>query len=57
MAREFLKVECEECGNQQDVFSHAATNVECLVCGNVIAEARGGRAEIQGEVVEELAAE
>lgn len=57
MAREFLKVECEECGNQQNIFSHAATEVECLVCGDVVAEPQGGKAEINGNVVEELSAE
>lgn len=57
MAENFLKVECDECGNEQNIFSHAATEVECLVCGEALAKPKGGKAEIRGNVVEELAVE
>lgn len=58
MARDFLKVECEECGNEQNIFSRASTEVECLVCGTVIAEPQGGKAEVvKGKVIEGLAPE
>lgn len=57
MPADFLKVECEECGNQQNIFSKPATDVECLVCGEVIAAANGGTAIINGEVLQTLEAE
>jgi len=57
MPRSFLSVECQECGNQQNVYSHAATKVECMVCGEAVLEPRGGRAEIKADVLEELAPE
>lgn len=47
----FLRVKCLKCGNEQVVFSHAATRVNCNVCGTEIAEPAGGRAIIKGEIV------
>ncbi|KYH40059.1 MAG: 30S ribosomal protein S27ae [Candidatus Bathyarchaeota archaeon B26-2] len=47
----FLNVKCPDCGNEQMLFSHAATVVRCNVCGAVLAEPSGGRAKIKGEVV------
>ena len=57
MAEDFLKVECEECGNQQNIYSRPATEVECLVCSHVIAKPSGGRAEFDAEILRELKAE
>jgi len=57
MPADFLRIECEECGNQQNIFSKPSTNVECLVCGETLASTTGGRAEINGEVLETLAPE
>jgi small subunit ribosomal protein S27e len=57
MAQNFLKVECSECGNTQKIFSRASTRVDCLVCGEAMAEPQGGKAEIHADVVEELAVE
>ncbi len=54
MAQDFLRVECEECGNQQTIFSRAASEVECLVCSTVIADPKGGKPELNGKVVETL---
>ncbi|MFW9779994.1 MAG: 30S ribosomal protein S27e [Candidatus Heimdallarchaeota archaeon] len=47
----FLKVSCE-CGNVQEIFSHATSQVECRVCGNILAKPRAGMAYIIGEVLE-----
>ncbi|NHJ00534.1 MAG: 30S ribosomal protein S27e [Candidatus Heimdallarchaeota archaeon] len=49
----FLKVTCE-CGNVQEVFTHATTIVECRVCGKVLAEPRSGRAGLNAEVIDVL---
>lgn len=57
MARDFYRVKCGECGNEQKIFSHASTEVECLVCSEVLATPTGGRVEVNGDITEELAAE
>jgi small subunit ribosomal protein S27e len=57
MARNFYRAKCDECGNEQIIFSRASTSVECLVCGTVIAKPTGGKAELNAEVVENLEVE
>jgi len=57
MAQEFIKVECGECGNKQNIYSNASSEVECLVCKTVIAEPTGGKAEINGQILQELEVE
>jgi small subunit ribosomal protein S27e len=47
----FLRVRCPDCGNEQVVFSHVATIVHCNICGAVLAEPTGGKADIKGEVI------
>ena len=44
----FLMVECNVCSNTQIVFSHSTTRVKCNVCGEVIVEPTGGKAQIKG---------
>ncbi|MDH5689491.1 MAG: 30S ribosomal protein S27e, partial [Candidatus Bathyarchaeota archaeon] len=46
-----LRVRCPDCGNEQVVFSHVATIVHCNICGAVLAEPTGGKADIKGEVI------
>ncbi len=50
----FLKVKCNDCGNEQIIFANAATVVKCLVCGRTLAEPRGGKAELKTALVEAL---
>ncbi|PSG98976.1 MAG: 30S ribosomal protein S27e [Nanohaloarchaea archaeon SW_7_43_1] len=57
MARDFYRVKCSECGNEQKIFSHASTKVECLVCSEELATPTGGKADVNGEIAEELKAE
>ncbi|HLD85246.1 MAG TPA: 30S ribosomal protein S27e [archaeon] len=47
----FVKVKCKKCKNEQILFNKAAIVVKCLVCESVLAEPRGGLAEIQAPVV------
>lgn len=54
MSKNFLRIECSECGNEQVIFSHASRKVECLVCGEEVARPRGGSAEIVADLREEL---
>jgi small subunit ribosomal protein S27e len=57
MARNFIKAECSECGNQQVIFSRPSETVECLVCSSVLARPTGGKADLEADVVEELEVE
>ncbi|MBS7648212.1 30S ribosomal protein S27e [Candidatus Bathyarchaeota archaeon] len=47
----FIQVKCPDCGNEQATFSHAASIVRCNICGAVLAEPTGGKANIRGEIV------
>lgn len=49
----FIKVKCE-CGNEQDVFSHAASVVNCHKCGATLVEPKGGKAVIKAKKVKDL---
>ncbi|MGB1697778.1 MAG: 30S ribosomal protein S27e [Thermoplasmatota archaeon] len=50
----FIKVRCSDCSNEQVIFSRAATQVKCLVCGTKLATPTGGSAVLHGELVETL---
>lgn len=54
MTGTFLKVKCAECSNEQTVFSRAATEVKCQVCGATLATPTGGSAVLKGELVAKL---
>ncbi len=41
----FLRVKCA-CGNEQNIFGHAARKVSCLVCGALLAEPGGSRVSV-----------
>ncbi|MEF8826742.1 MAG: 30S ribosomal protein S27e [Halapricum sp.] len=56
MAGNFYTVACPDCENEQIVFSKAATEVACAVCGHTLAVPTGGMAEIEGEVVDTVEA-
>jgi len=50
----FIKVKCEDCGNEQTIFNKPAMSVRCLVCGNTLVECTGGLGKICGTVITEL---
>ena len=50
----FLKVRCPDCENEQVIFEKASTVVECSVCGRLLAEPRGGKADIKAEILSVL---
>jgi small subunit ribosomal protein S27e len=50
MTGSFLKVKCEKCNNEQNIYEKAATKVHCLVCSEIIAEPRSGRAMLSDKV-------
>ena len=47
----FLKVKCKDCPNEQIVFERASAVVTCQVCGAVILEPTGGKAQFRAEVI------
>jgi len=53
MTGRFYRVKCK-CGNEQNVFSHAASVVKCGKCKEPLAHPRGGEAVIHGEIVKDL---
>jgi len=44
---EFIKVKCDECGNEQTVFNKPSGDVLCLVCDKVLVKATGGKGEVK----------
>jgi small subunit ribosomal protein S27e len=51
----FVKIRCPKCKNEQIIFEKATTNVPCLVCGAILAEATGGKARLKSRMLETLA--
>jgi len=56
MAGSFYAVKCPDCENEQTVFGKASTEVACAVCGHTLARPTGGKADIEGEVLETVEA-
>lgn len=52
MESKFLKIKCKKCKNEQIVFNKAAMDVKCLVCGSILVEPRGGKADIKTRVLQ-----
>lgn len=50
----FVKVKCNKCKNEQVVFEKPSSAVTCLVCGNVLANPTGGKADFTSKVIEVL---
>jgi small subunit ribosomal protein S27e len=56
MAGNFHLVGCPDCENEQVVFEKAAQSVACAVCGHTLAHPTGGKADLEGEVLETVEA-
>lgn len=50
----FLLVRCQKCKNEQIIFNKPASDVRCLVCGEILAKPMGGKAKINAKVLKEL---
>lgn len=50
----FLKVRCTDCENEQVLYSHSSSEIECQICGKTLAEPRGGKAQIKTEILGEV---
>ncbi len=47
----FLKVKCNDCGNEQVIFGSAKSTVKCVICGKTLAESAGGKAKITTKII------
>ncbi|PIN86168.1 30S ribosomal protein S27e [Candidatus Woesearchaeota archaeon CG10_big_fil_rev_8_21_14_0_10_44_13] len=50
----FVKVRCPKCKNEQIIFGKASININCLVCGKVLAEPTGGKSRVKSRILEVL---
>ena len=50
----FITTRCPSCKNEQTIFEGATTRVQCLICDNILAEPKGGKADIKARIVEVL---
>lgn len=51
----FLRVACNDCGNETVIFARASTLIGCRVCGATLAQPSGGKAALVGSnVIEQL---
>ncbi|MBU4266921.1 MAG: 30S ribosomal protein S27e [Candidatus Altiarchaeales archaeon] len=50
----FLRVKCNDCGNEQVIFGCSSSSVRCLVCNKVLAEPTGGKASVKAELLDEV---
>lgn len=49
---EFYRVKCENCKNEQIIFSKIAMPVKCLVCEKILAEPTGGKTKFHSKIIE-----
>lgn len=52
MKSKFIKVRCKKCKNEQIIFEKPSTKVKCLVCEEILAEPKGGKAKLKTNVLE-----
>ena len=52
MKSKFIKVKCNKCNNEQNIFGKSSSKVDCLVCNEPLAKPTGGKAKITGKVLE-----
>ena len=50
----FLRVSCNDCGNEAVVFSRASSVISCPVCGSTLAVPKGGKADLVGSSLTEI---
>lgn len=50
----FVKLRCHKCKNEQIIFGKTTSEVNCLVCNQIIASPSGGKAKIKARVLEVL---
>ena len=53
-SNKFIKVRCQKCKNEQNIYSAVSHKVTCLVSEEVLAEPTGGKSRIHAKEVEVL---
>lgn len=51
---QFLKVRCNKCKNEQNIFSKCCSEVRCLVCDEILAIPTGGKSKVAAKILEVL---
>ncbi|MHA1304102.1 MAG: 30S ribosomal protein S27e [Candidatus Heimdallarchaeaceae archaeon] len=51
----YIKVKCQSCNHEQIIFDSAKIEVRCTVCDEVLAQPKGGKAKVLGEIIETFA--
>ena len=50
----FLHIECSKCQEKSIIYSHTTSNIYCKSCNELLAERSGGRAKINGSILNSL---
>lgn len=50
----FIRVKCNGCGNEQIIFSAAASDVKCTVCNQLLAKSGASTIYLKAKVVKEM---
>lgn len=50
----FLRVKCKNCGGERIIFDRSTTEVKCEVCDETLVIPTGGRARVEGEILQIL---
>jgi len=50
----FIKIRCPKCKNEQIIFGKCSSEINCLVCGKVVAEPTGGKSKVKARILEVL---
>jgi small subunit ribosomal protein S27e len=50
----FVKLRCHKCKNEQIIFGKATSEVNCLICNQIIASPTGGKVRIKARILEIL---
>ena len=46
----FLRVKCNDCGNEQVIFGASASDIKCLVCEKPLAKSTGGKTNVKTQI-------
>ncbi|MFH1403755.1 MAG: 30S ribosomal protein S27e [Candidatus Altiarchaeota archaeon] len=47
----FLRVKCNDCGNEQVIFGASSSTIKCLVCDKVMAKSTGGKTQVKTQII------
>lgn len=47
----FVRIKCQDCGNESIAFDRPATVINCAVCGATLVRPAGGKGAVRGIVL------